>query len=381
MACVRRHRGVWVCDWRDPSGKRYIETVDGDRAAAERRLAEIIRTGKQSANKRLTFEEYGGWWLENCAKAQIKDSTFQEYQAVLNKHLYPIFGTRPLVKISRAMVRELIAVKQKEKLSQSTIRNILAPMRGMYNQAIEDGEAHANPAARVGKFNKRSGTGKTINPLTREETQTLLAKARETVPAYYPLLLCAPRTGIREGELIALKGTDVDFRGKFIDVQRNISRGRVATPKSGKSRRVDMSSQLAEVLQAMLSQKRAAALQAEMIKPVGERRDAATIINEVMEDWLFTTPKGARLEPSNLRKVFNKLLTAAELRRVRFHDLRHTFATLLIGQGESLVYVRDQLGHHSIQITVDTYGHLVPGGNRQAVDRLDELRSPRHRKQ
>jgi integrase len=363
-----------VVDWRDPiTKKRAIESVEEDtREAAKRRLAEILKTGEQVGSK-ATFKEYGDWWLENCAKAQIKHSTFEEYRAVLNKHLYPLFGSRPLVKISRAMVRELIAAKQKEKLSQSTIRNILAPMRGMYNQAIEDGEAHANPAARVGKFNKRSGSGKTINPLTREETQTLLVKARETVPAYYPLFLCAPRTGLREGELIALKGMDVDFKGKFIDVQRNISRGKVSTPKNGKSRRVDMSSQLVEVLQAMLSQKRSAALQAEMKKPVGERRDAATIVSELMEDWLFTTPKGARLEPSNLRKVFNKLLTAAELRRVCFHDLRHTFATLLIGQGESLAYVRDQLGHHSIQITVDTYGHLVPGGNRQAVDRLDEV--------
>lgn len=72
-----------MCDWRDPSGKRYIETVDGDRAAAERRLAEIVRSGKQGANKRLTFEEYGDWWLENCAKSQIKDSTFEEYRPVL----------------------------------------------------------------------------------------------------------------------------------------------------------------------------------------------------------------------------------------------------------------------------------------------------------
>jgi integrase len=68
----------------------------------------------------------------------------------------------------------------------------------------------------------------------------------------------------------------------------------------------------------------------------------------------------------------SKLLTDAKLRWIRFHDLRHTYATLLIAQGESLAYVRDQLGHHSIQITVDTYGHLVPGGNRQAVDRLDD---------
>jgi len=70
--------------------------------------------------------------------------------------------------------------------------------------------------------------------------------------------------------------------------------------------------------------------------------------------------------------VFSKALTAAKLRRVRFHDLRHTFASLLIEQGESLAYIRDQLGHSSIKVTVDTYGHLVPGGNRQAVDRLDE---------
>ncbi len=73
------------------------------------------------------------------------------------------------------------------------------------------------------------------------------------------------------------------------------------------------------------------------------------------------------------KRVFYRYLDLAELRRVRFHDLRHTFASLLIQQGESLVYVKDQLGHHSIQITVDTYGHLVPGGNRQAVDRLDDV--------
>ena len=87
---------------------------------------------------------------------------------------------------------------------------------------------------------------------------------------------------------------------------------------------VDMSSQLAEVLQGLLSNKRSEALKAEMSRPIGERRDAAAVVSDVMENWLFTTPKGARLEPSNLRKVFNKLLTAAELRRVRFHDLRHT---------------------------------------------------------
>lgn len=136
-----------------------------------------------------------------------------------------------------------------------------------------------------------------------------------------------------------------------------------------------MSGQLKDVLQELLSKKRSAALRKEMEKSAGERRDAATVVNDVMESWLFTTPApraGRQIEPSNLRKVFQSLLTSAMLRRIRFHDLRHTFARLLVQQGESLAYVRDKLGHHSIQITVDTYGHLVLGGNRQAVDRLDD---------
>ena len=89
--------------------------------------------------------------------------------------------------------------------------------------------------------------------------------------------------------------------------------------------------------------------------------------------WVFCTEDGGPLDGDNLRtRVFYKVLEKAELRAIRFHDLRHTFASLLIAQGVSLAYVRDQLGHSSIQLTVDTYGHLIPGTNRQAVDRLDD---------
>ncbi|MDH3442636.1 MAG: site-specific integrase [Deltaproteobacteria bacterium] len=373
MACVRKWRGKWVVDWRDPSGKRFIETVDGDRDAAKRRLGEILKTGEQAASKRLTFKDYAERWLENFAKATIKQSTYAEYERAFKVHLYPLFGSKPLVKVTRKMVREMIAAKQQDQRSQSTIKNILAPMRGMYNQAIDDGDAFENPAARVGKFNKRKDPAMQINPLTREEVKTLLDKTREKSPHWYPLLLCATRTGMREGELIALTGANIDFRGQFIEVQRILSRGELTTPKNGKTRRVDMSGQLKDVLQDILSRKRAEALRNEMEKPASERRDTATVVNEAMDDWLFKTPAGTQLDPSNLRKVFSKLLTDAKLRRIRFHDLRHSFASLLIGHGESLPYVRDQLGHHSIQITVDTYGHLVPGGNRQAVDRLDDV--------
>jgi hypothetical protein len=109
MACVRKYRGHWVVDWRDPlTKKRAIEIVEEDtREAAKRRLAEILKTGEQIGSK-ATFKEYGEWWLENCAKGCVAESTYQEYEAVLRNHVYPLFGSKPFVKINRAMIRELI---------------------------------------------------------------------------------------------------------------------------------------------------------------------------------------------------------------------------------------------------------------------------------
>ena len=89
--------------------------------------------------------------------------------------------------------------------------------------------------------------------------------------------------------------------------------------------------------------------------------------------WVFPSEAGTLIKPDNFRdRAWARLLTKAGLRQIRVHDLRHTFASLLIQQGESLAYVKEQMGHHSIKITVDVYGHLVPGGNKAAVDRLDE---------
>jgi integrase len=376
MACVRKYRGHWVVDWRDPiTKKRAIEAVEEDtREAAKRRLAEILKTGEH-VGSRTTFKEHGDWWIENCARGSVKESTYQEYRAALENHVYPLFGSKPFTKVNRGMIRELITAMKKAGLSQSTVRNIMAPVRGMYNQAMDDGAAHQNPASRIGKMNKRSKDEprKKINPLTREEVRVLLAAAGlKKYIHWYPLLLCAVRTGGRQGELFSLKGSDIDFNGGFIHVQRNLSRGEISTTKNGKDRRVDMSGQLAEVLSDLLSNRRAEAMRKEMEKPAEERRDAATVVNEVMDGWLFTSPRGMRLESNNTRNVFYRLLTAAKLRRVRFHDLRHTFASLLLQNGESPVYVKDQMGHSSIQVTVDIYGHLVPGGNRRAVDRLDD---------
>src|SRR5262249_57365874 len=118
----------------------------------------------------------------------------------------------------RPMIRELIAAKKAEGYEQSTIRNIMAPVRGMFFQAIEDGITEKNPASRIGKLNKHSKdkAKKKINPLTREEVQTLLRAAltERKYTHWYPLLLCACRTGVRQGELIALMSCYPDVAPK-----------------------------------------------------------------------------------------------------------------------------------------------------------------------
>jgi integrase len=374
MACIKKRRGKWVVDYRDSQGRRHWETKE-DKKSAQDRLSEILKGQDTIAvAENRTFKEYGEWWLDNCAKGAIKASTYQEYEAVLRNHVYPTLGTVPFTEIRRPQIRELIGAKKAEGYDQSTIRNMMAPVRGMFFQAMEDGITEKNPASRIGKLNKRDKDKpvKKINALTREEVQTLLKAAQEKkYGAFYPLLLCACRTGARMGELIAVKGIDVDFKGGFIHVQRNLSRGKLSVPKNGKDRKVDMSAMLAHTLDELLAKRRADALREEMKKPAEERRDAATVVNAVMDGWLFQTPAATQLDPSNLRKVFHRILVDAGLRRVRFHDLRHTFASLLLQNGESLTYVKEQMGHSSIQVTVDIYGHLVPGGNRQAVNKLD----------
>jgi len=174
---------------------------------------------------------------------------------------------------------------------------------------------------------------------------------------HYPILAAALYTGARQGELLALQWGDIDWHGKFIEIRRANWRGIISSPKSGKGRRVDLADHLAGILS-----EHGRVLVAEALK--GGRP---------MPEWVFPSEEGTALDAANLRKVFAKVLKKAGLRHIRFHDLRHTFASWLIANGESLAYVKDQMGHHSIQITVDTYGHLIPGANREAVNRLAEM--------
>lgn len=194
-----------------------------DKKTAQDRLAEILQGSEPAEVVDIrTFKEYGEWWLENVAKGAIKASTYQEYEAVLRNHVYPVLGSKPFVDVKRPMIRGLIAAKKAEGYEQSTIRNVMAPVRGMFFQAMDDEITDTNPAGRVGKLNKRAKDPpqKKINPLTNVEVATLLkttigtAKYASCIPCFFPHAVLAARMG----ELIALKGIDIDFKGRFVHV-------------------------------------------------------------------------------------------------------------------------------------------------------------------
>ena len=223
-----------------------------------------------------------------------------------------------------------------------------------------------NPASDPAELIK-VGQKKRVAVFTGEEVQAVLEAARRHLPRFHPFLLAALRTGMRQGELIALRWDDIDWRGRFIEVGRSYRKGQFSTTKSGKARKVDMSDQLAAVLEEHRKALAAASLKKgrpmpELVFPASRTRSDG---QKSPSAW---TPMG----PSGVRRDFNLVLAKAGMRRIRFPDCRHTYASLLLGNKESLAYVKDQMGHSSISVTVDVYGHLVPGSNRQAVNRLDD---------
>jgi integrase len=304
----------------------------------------------------VLFKDYAKKWMREHVRISCKASTCEDYQTILELYALPAFGPKDLREIGRDAVRAFCAEKKEAGRAPASIKLMLAVISGVFNHAVENNIVSANPAARTGKFLRGEDRRAQIEFLAPDEAARLLEAAREHRPMYYPLLMTALRTGLRIGELVALQWADVDWNGKFIEVRRNAWRNRISTPKSGRLRRVDMSDQLAVVLR---DHRRKVAEEA-----IGTGRP--------ISEWVFPGPDGSLHQPDRIRAHFRACLKKAELRQVPFHALRHSFASALIANGEPLPYVKEQMGHHSIQITVDVYGHLIPGANRQAVNRLDD---------
>ena len=370
---VRKRNGKWyvVIDYR---GRRKSKMV-GTREAAEKVKREIEARlafgdfGIFSEQEAPTFRQYSEQWFQTRVIAELKPSTAAGYRSLLDSRLLPKLGNLRLPEITRRAAKDFLAeMVATDTLRRNTIRNSMACLRAILQHAVEDEILENNPASGLGRFNKPSTEEHRADYLTREEAQTFLETAKGFCPEMYPLFLAALRTGLREGELLGLQWSDVQFgegpedSRRHILLRRNYTHGRFTTPKSGKVRKVDLNRELRQVLI--------------------EWRDQLTI--RAFERWqteipefVFTSESGGPLDASNVyHRFFRPCLEAAGLRPVSFHALRHSFASHLVQAGASLLYVKEQLGHSSIRVTADLYAHLLPSANIAWIDALSAPTTP-----
>ena len=347
-------------------GNRRVTKRVGSKKAASR-VAKIIE-GNLAAGQLLlpktpkphpTLAEYFAQFKGSYLRAAVRQSTQDMYNTSFNRIL-PILGHRHLDQITRPTAKALIATLVERGLSKTTITITMSRLCCLFNHAIEDGLITENPTRNTSRYYRQAPVIRDeIQPLSHDEVKLFLQIALEHSPKYYPLFLCAVHTGMRSGELTALQWDDIDFDRKFLFVRRSFYRGTLSPTKTSKIRRIDLSTTLLKTL-LQLRQER----HEEWLKKG----------HDEIPSWVFCNRTGKPPDLENAKnRHFFPCLEKAGLRRIRFHDLRHTFATLLIQNGEPLAYVRDQLGHSSIKMTVDTYTHWIPGSNREAMDRLPSL--------
>jgi len=311
---------------------------------------------EDDSTKLPTFEEYAKCWLEDYIKPLRRSSTYERYGDILKRHVFPTFGNKLISEIKRSEIRNLILKKSKAGLSRSMICLIRDVMSGTMGYAVEDELIPGNPVSGILKrLQLERDKQITVEPMNEQEVDLFLATCFQHYHEYSEFFLCAFRTGMRLGELLGLQWSDIDWNQNFIRVERSYKRGQFDKTKTGKVRRVDMSNQLAASLKTLLTKRKKEALKdglGEPAKFIFQRDDKP-------------------MEQNYIRRVYKRILIKAGIREMRIHDIRHTFASLLLSKGESPVYVKEQLGHSSIKMTVDVYGHLIPGSNRGAVNQLD----------
>ena len=319
------------------------------RAQAERELrrlmeTEVIVTGAARRSVQRAGEEYIDF-LERVMER--KPSTIYDYRGYLRKHLVPFFGDRPLDRIEPAHVAGYLKRKRATGLGSKTIQNHLNFLSGLFAFAVRRQWTTSNPVAFVDRPRKIAQSERRVRFLQRGELERLL----EAIPKDHfgsverPLYLTAALTGMRQGELLALRWMDVDFNAGRVRVADSYTRGRLGSPKSHQGRSIPLAARLARELAA--------------------HRKATLFAAD--EDLVFAHPEsGHLLDPARVRKRFKQSLARACVREITFHELRHTFGTQMAAAGAPLRAIQEWMGHADAK-TTEIYRHYAPDPSNGAV--------------
>lgn len=354
----------------DENGKRRQKWKGGFRTKkeAERELARIthaLHTGTYVEPSRMTVAEYLRYWLENYAKTNVAPSTYSRYRIIVEGHLIPALGGYRLSNLQPHLIQQYYtdALQSgrrdgKGGLSKRTVLHHHRVLREALQHAVRWQMIVRNPADAV----EPPRPEREERPFLDSQQVALLLQKAEGSRLYVPILL-AVTTGMRRGEILALRWQDVDFDKATATVVRNLIRAEgkleFGEPKTPRSRRT-----------VTLPPITVEALRRHKVQQAREKLR----LGPAYEDYglVCAQTNGKPYDPREFSKAFTRLAKRAGFPNLRFHDLRHTHASLLLRGGIHPKVVSERLGHSTVSITLDTYSHVVPSLQQEAARAVDE---------
>ncbi len=357
---------------RDPAtGRRrqHFEMVRGLKKDAERRLSELINSLDRGGFVQPSRISLAGWldtWLKTCVVPNLKAQTADSYLSEIRVHLVPALGAVPFQRLTPQHLQDYYARALLEGrtdgtggLSASTVRYHHRILHRALKQAVKMGYLERNVADAVDPPRVRR---RVMPTMARDDIPRFLEAARGNF--YFIVFYTALFTGMRLGELLGLRWCDVDLDMGHISVVQSLYKRagvcKVDEPKSRSSRRrITLPASLVEIL---------------LQHRVGQVAQGIMLGRPLQEtDLVFAYPGNKPLDPSTVNHAFARVLKEAGLPRIRFHDLRHTHATLMLVAGVNPKVVSERLGHSSVAFTMDVYSHVLPGLQESAAERFDQL--------
>jgi integrase len=312
----------------------------------------------------LKVSEYLGRWLADSVSDTVKATTFERYEQITRLHLKPAPGRLKLKALTPAHVRGLYRDKLEAGSSVPTVRYIHTTLHKALKQAVMDGLIPRNATEAV---KPPQPSREEMHPLTPQQAKLLLQVAQEAGDRLEALYVLAIHTGLRQGELLGLKWDDVDLDDGSLQVRRTLALTRSGpvfkSPETTGSRRsVRLTSNAVEAFKSHLE------------RQLAEIDKMGSIWSE--NGLISASETGESLDRRAVTKLkFKPLLKRAGLPEIRFHDLRHTCATLLLTRNVNPKIVSEMLGHSTIAITLDTYSHVLPNMRDHAAAAMEEALS------
>ena len=325
---------------------------------------EQIEQGLVFESAKLTYEEYLREWLISIENA-VRVATFVQYERHVHKYIVPPIGRHKLKDLKPEHLQRLYNQMVKDGYGLRTVQLTHAVIHCSLVHALKLGLIPRNPDDAT---NPPRPKPKEMQHFDENQVQLFLLAAKAKQDRYYALYHLAISTGMRQGELIGLKWSDLDWQTGSLKIQRQWTRKKgggfeFTTPKTGAGNR-----------SILLGSSDLAALRELQQGQYGIMQKAGDRWKEM--DTLFASTVGTPLDKYHLLKSFKKLLEYAGLPDIRFHDLRHTAASLMLNNGIPVMVVSRRLGHAKPSITLDVYGHLIPSKQKEVVELMDELLTP-----